>query len=418
MGLVSLQAGPIYRTVKQNVSQINEKITNSMFTLITLLCNTTFASVNTSVRPRVKVSQKNIDESFLYDTGAQRTCMPFKAFKRIYGPDSLKHKKQIHENLNIKDAGGNDLGYKGTFMVEMEIFGRQVEHGLVVLEHVQDYILGSDFIHKHLLAYNPSSRDFEWKLPPTNTGTLKAAEHMKISALSSKIIKLKCYDSKQIRMGHNEEMVCLIDTGHTLLTGPPGMIKFDREGNAFTVIQNCGPFSMEISRNDVIGTGEIIEANCKKEKLDANFISALRQNTEINSTSETYTREESDKWTNERKRKHIIEHANITVPEEYREQYITLLVIAHPNILLYVIISACVLGLLFFIFKIFCTSTHSRKPLFPSYRMREWTRRHRFLDPIGSRSVSLDQGLEMQVNGVNRTPQGGVPLVIPAYHKV
>ena len=326
MGLVSLQAGPIYRTVKQNVSQINEKITNSMFTLITLLCNTTFASVNTSVRPRVKVSQKNIDESFLYDTGAQRTCMPFKAFKRIYGPDSLKHKKQIHENLNIKDAGGNDLGYKGTFMVEMEIFGRQVEHDLVVLEHVQDYILGSDFIHKHLLAYNPSSRDFEWKLPPTNTGTLKAAEHMKISALSSKIIKLKCYDSKQVRMGHNEEMVCLIDTGHTLLTGPPGMIKFDREGNAFTVIQNCGPFSMEISRNDVIGTGEIIETNCKKEKLDANFISALRQNTEINSTSETYTREESDKWTDERKRKHIIEHANITVPEEYREQYITLLV--------------------------------------------------------------------------------------------
>ena len=92
--------------------------------------------------------------------------------------------------------------------------------------------------------------------------------------------------------------------------------------------------------------------------------------------------------------------------------------IAHPNILLYVIISACVLGLLFFIFKIFCTSTHSRKPLFPSYRMREWTKRHRFLDPIGSRSVSLDQGLEMQVNGVNRIPQGGVPLVIPAYHKV
>ena len=44
--------------------------------------------------------------------------------------------------------------------------------------------------------------------------------------------------------------------------------------------------------------------------------------------------------------------------------------IAHPNVLLYCIITACVIGFLFFVFKIFCTSTHSRKPLFPSYRMR------------------------------------------------
>ena len=49
MGLVALQAGPINRAFTQcvsNVSQIKAKITNSMFTLITLFCNTTFASVN------------------------------------------------------------------------------------------------------------------------------------------------------------------------------------------------------------------------------------------------------------------------------------------------------------------------------------------------------------------------------------
>ena len=37
--------------------------------------------------------------------------------------------------------------------------------------------------------------------------------------------------------------------------------------------------------------------------------------------------------------------------------------IAHPNIIFYVVISAFVLGLLFFLFNIFCTSSHSRKPL-------------------------------------------------------
>ena len=32
-------------------------------------------------------------------------------------------------------------------------------------------------------------------------------------------------------------------------------------------------------------------------------------------------------------------------------------------------------------FKIFCTLTHKRKPLFPSYRMREWTNSRRHISP-------------------------------------
>jgi hypothetical protein len=38
--------------------------------------------------------------------------MPFKAFKRIYGTSKLKRKPE--NDLKIKDAGGNDLGYKGS----------------------------------------------------------------------------------------------------------------------------------------------------------------------------------------------------------------------------------------------------------------------------------------------------------------
>jgi hypothetical protein len=48
--------------------------------------------------------------------------MPFEAFKRIYGPDILKRlpEKQLH----IKDAGGYDLGYKGAYLVPLQILGR------------------------------------------------------------------------------------------------------------------------------------------------------------------------------------------------------------------------------------------------------------------------------------------------------
>ncbi len=48
--------------------------------------------------------------------------MPFKAFKRIYGTSKLK--KLPENGLKIKDAGGNDLGNKGTYLVPMQILGR------------------------------------------------------------------------------------------------------------------------------------------------------------------------------------------------------------------------------------------------------------------------------------------------------
>ncbi len=38
--------------------------------------------------------------------------------------------------LKIEDAGGNDLGYKGTFLVPMQILGRKIMHDLVILENV------------------------------------------------------------------------------------------------------------------------------------------------------------------------------------------------------------------------------------------------------------------------------------------
>ena len=56
----------------------------------------------------------------------------------------------------------------------------------------------------------------------------------------------------------------------------------------------------------------------------------------------------------------------------------------------FIVMTLCVLGLVFFIFKIFCTSTHSRKPLFPSYRLREWTRRHTYHQPTATNEPNND----------------------------
>ncbi len=93
-------------------------------TLITLICNSTTSKYEGDNRPRVRVTQNQIEQSFLYDTGAQRSCMPFKAFKKIHGTTNLKRKPE--PDLKIKDAGGNDLGYRGTYMVPMQILGEKL----------------------------------------------------------------------------------------------------------------------------------------------------------------------------------------------------------------------------------------------------------------------------------------------------
>ncbi len=59
----------------------------------------------------------------------------------------------------------NDLGYKGTYMVPMQILGRKIMHELVILEHVQDNILGIDFIKQHAMSYNSLNQKCFWETP-------------------------------------------------------------------------------------------------------------------------------------------------------------------------------------------------------------------------------------------------------------
>ena len=94
-------------------------------------------------------------------------------------------KKLPEKELHIRDAGGNDLGYKGTFLVPMQLLGRKVMHNLVDMEHVQDNILGIDFIRQHTLSYNSLTDKCFWEMPPIDSVQLRAAERTHIDALCS-----------------------------------------------------------------------------------------------------------------------------------------------------------------------------------------------------------------------------------------
>ena len=249
MGSIKLHMEPITRTIKnvtQTISQINANFVQSILTLVTICCNSTKARYTGEERPRVKVTQRDIELSFLYDTGAQRSCMPFKAFKRIYG---TAQPKKIDAKLNIRDAGGNDLGYQGTYLLPMQLMGKKIMHDIVVLEHLQDNIIGIDCINKHFLGYSAYKQSPVWETPPIDSGNLSTSERVYLDALSSKIVKIKCRDESGKAFGQNSTMIATIETPHTLITGPPGLIKVNREGSTVTILQNCGPYGIWIVKD-------------------------------------------------------------------------------------------------------------------------------------------------------------------------
>jgi hypothetical protein len=320
MGSIKLHMEPIAKTVVNECSKIKNNALQNIMTLITLVCNSATSRYEGDNRPRVKVTQNNIEHSFLYDTGAQRSCMPFKAFKRIYGTTKLKKKPE--PDLKIKDAGGNDLGYKGTYLVPMQILGRKIMHDLVILEHVQDQILGIDFIKQHTMSYNSLQEKCFWETPPIDSGILRAQERLFIDALSSRKIKLKCVNEENSKIGQSNTMIATISTPHSLITGPPGLIQFDKEGTAYAVVQNCSPYAIWIERDDPMGYAELHTEGQKSEKLDKKFLAHLLKDVTINSVQQ----EKTKLWTEEAKRDHIIEHANVNVPAQYRTKYQNLLI--------------------------------------------------------------------------------------------
>ena len=116
-------------------------------------------------------------------------------------------------------------------------------------------------------------------------------------------------------------MIATIDTPHTLLTGPPGLIKLNNEGIALTVLQNCGPFGIWIKRDTLIGFADEMAAQDKLEKLDRKFVSAMTNQINISAVSEN----KSARWTDAAKSEHIDNLANFNVPSEYKARYKQLL---------------------------------------------------------------------------------------------
>jgi hypothetical protein len=75
-----------------------------------------------NIRPRVDVKLNNVTQSWLYDTGAAKSCMNTKTFCELF-PNKILNQRSRNSNLsNLRDAGGNSLGLYGIFTLPVQFW--------------------------------------------------------------------------------------------------------------------------------------------------------------------------------------------------------------------------------------------------------------------------------------------------------
>jgi hypothetical protein len=143
------------------------------------------------------------------------------------------------------------------------------------------------------MSYNPLTEKCFQENPPIDSGVLQAHERVFIDTLSSRKVKLKCVNQENVRIGQSNTMIATISPSQSLISGPPGLIKFDNEGITYSVIQNCSPYAIWIERNDPMGYAEQYTEETKAEKLDKKFLAHLLRDITINSVQQ----EKAKLWT-------------------------------------------------------------------------------------------------------------------------
>ena len=109
---------------------------------------------------------------------------------------------------------------------------------IVVLENLQDNIIGIDYINKHFFAYSAYKQSPVWKRPPINSGKFRTTKRVYLDALSSRIVKIKCQDEEGKTFGRNTTMIATIGVPHTLVKESLSRIKLNGERVALTIFQN------------------------------------------------------------------------------------------------------------------------------------------------------------------------------------
>ena len=100
----------------------------------------------------------------------------------------------------------------GTFLLDMTINGRKLQHEVVVIKHLTDYILGADFMQGHHLSYDAYTRNFSWgdNIKQWTNAILSSFDTVTIPAFQTKIIKIDSINDQAQKCEPNTEAIAFI----------------------------------------------------------------------------------------------------------------------------------------------------------------------------------------------------------------
>jgi hypothetical protein len=198
-------------------------------------------------RARINVTTGEKTFSWLYDTGAAVTCM------RV----DICQTKVYQKGTDLYGSKWLKMDSLGMFELLMTIRGRKFLHWVVIMEDLNDNIIGINFMHAHNMNYDTSSEQITFAHMLTNA--LYAIKETTITALSSMTINIKfegtVYDSAQ-------PIATIHAPQNPTISGMLAWVMVEKYKNCKVVFDNCAPFDISIVRNELLGVLEFEQEPC------------------------------------------------------------------------------------------------------------------------------------------------------------
>ena len=269
-------------------------------------------SVTAANRPRVRVQVGDTTMSWLYDTGAAKSCISTEQFYSLFPNGYQNFPASGHALTGLKDAGGNSLNLYGIIPLNLTILGKTIKHDVWVCDKLTDAIIGIDLIDKFQLQYDTLSRSIHWRTQ-THQPVLTLTQSTTFPALTTKLVKAKFNGKSDFSLPH---IATIFSKQTNALLGGPALIHITGEGLCTIAVTNCATHDIELDRTSIIANIET-DFDCTK----ATPLSPQH----VNSVFETINTMASQKSLHSFTKEQIEQKANINVPPEYRAQYVELL---------------------------------------------------------------------------------------------
>ncbi len=166
----------------------------------------------------------------------------------------------------------------GIYEIDLYIKGQKFTHPVNVINELNNYIIGIDFMHRNKLVYDINTRQV--KFADKKMITICATKQITIPAMTSSIITTKFNGDT-----HPDKMyIAMIHCpGAPTLTGVPSLVTIDSNQNCKVIMENCAPYDITIERNDIMGIIQMEEDKMYPltDKAAASICAIIKSNTPV-----------------------------------------------------------------------------------------------------------------------------------------